>query len=179
MPLGFAHNAGPGHQCDDVLCSGLGIITLSQSWVILHQRWNKTPRIPHPTPPPPLLMLSHSVSSIPRHWLRQLSTHSAHHYKTPSCELWPVTHSDEILLDSDPVIWHFIWLCVSTTNWFSLPSITPSRFSWLTAWPRIELIMELHDMSPVTEPPEDPWSFLMIRLWIRVSSWVQLSPTSL
>ena len=93
-------------------------------------------------------MLSHSVSSIPRHWLRQLSTHSAHHYKTPSCEIWPVTHSDEILLDSDPVIWHFIWLCVSPTNWFSLPSITPSRFSWLTVWPRMELIIEPRDRTP-------------------------------
>lgn len=148
----------PRAQGADSPCSGPGLMhgfTLSQRWVILHRRQNKPPRTP-------LLHLWRSpilfLPSCALHWLKQLSTHSAHRHKTPSFELWPRHPFWWNPLDSDPILWPFIWLCVSAANCISLLSVSSSKFSWLMMWPRVELI--------VRAPWHKPWGPPRLFQWL-------------
>lgn len=143
MPLGFACTAGTG-------CRQSLLRTWTNAWVYTVQRWV----ILHEDKPPrtPLLHLWRSpilfLPSCALHWLKQLSTHSAHRHKTPSFELWP---RHPFLMKSFgfwSILWPFIWLCVSAANCISLLWVSSSKFSWLMMWPRVELIVEPPDISP-------------------------------
>lgn len=95
------------------------------------------------------------------HEVHQLGTH-------PTVRSHPgrlaLRHSDEIFLDSDPIIWPFVQLYISTTKWIHLSSVSPSRISWIRVLPWVELTVEPSGVTPGTSQ-ESSDDYTLGRSW--------------